>query len=89
MGKIDGKTLIIGLLVGLILGVLLGMLMFWEAFPVEWTDAHPYDLSPEAKAQYVALVADSYSLDKDVERAKRTLQEWTEEELQNAFGDAK
>jgi hypothetical protein len=89
MGKIDGKTLIIGLLVGLILGVLLGMLMFWEAFPVEWTDAHSYDLSPEAKAEHVALVADSYSLDKDVERAKRALQGWTEEELQNAFGDAK
>lgn len=89
MGKIDGKTLVVGLLIGLVVGVLLGMLLFWGAFPVEWTDAHPYDLSPEAKAEYVSLVADSYGLDKDVERSKRLLQGWTMEELQNAFGDAK
>lgn len=89
MGKIDGRTLILGLAAGLVVGVLLGMLLFWGAFPVEWTDAHPYDLSLKAKADYVALVADSYSLDKDVGRAQRMLQGWTVEELQNAFGDAK
>ena len=59
MGTFDRKTLLVGIVVGIVLGALLGMLLFWVVFPVEWTDANSYDLSPEAKAIYVGLVADS------------------------------
>jgi hypothetical protein len=80
--------LIIAGVVGAVLGLLLGLLLFWVLFPVEWTDANSYDLSPQAKAAYVSLVADSFSLDKDPARAASYLEFWTEEEKSQAFGDA-
>jgi hypothetical protein len=82
-----GMLVIVGV-VGVVLGLLLGMLLFWVVFPVEWTDANSYDLSPEAKADYVTLVADSFSLDKDPNRAGRYLQGWTAEEKSQAMADA-
>ena len=81
-------NLIIGIVVGLVLGLLLGMLLFWVLFPVEWTDAHSYDLSPVGKAEYVALVADSFSLDKDATRAAQYLDYWEPAEKQQAVADA-
>ncbi len=42
-------------------------------------------LAPEAKAEHVALVADSFKLDKDKARAAQYLQNWSTEELQQAF----
>ena len=81
-------NLIIGVVVGLVLGLLLGMLVFWVLFPVEWTDAHSYDLSPVGKAEYVALVADSFSLDKDATRAAQYLDYWEPAEKEQAVADA-
>jgi hypothetical protein len=82
------NNLITGVVVGLVLGLLLGMLLFWVLFPVEWTDARSYDLAPEAKAEYVALVADSFAVDKDPARAAKHLELWTVEEKEQAFADA-
>lgn len=82
------NNLIIGVVVGLVLGLLLGMLLFWVLFPVEWTDARSYDLSAEAKAEYVALIADSFNLDKDPARAAKYLELWTVEEKEQAFAVA-
>jgi hypothetical protein len=82
------NNLIIGVVVGLVLGLLLGMLLFWVLFPVEWTDASTYDLAPDAKAEYVALVADSFALDKDPARAAKYLELWTTEEKEQAFAAA-
>jgi hypothetical protein len=81
--------LIVGLVVGLILGILLGMALFWGLFPVKWTDANTYDLKPEDKARYMALLADSFLLDMDPARANEFLTEWTPEEKQQAITDAK
>jgi hypothetical protein len=81
-------NLIIGIVVGLVLGLLLGMLLFWVLFPVEWTDAHSYDLSPVGKAEYVALVAASFSADKDATRAARYLDYWEPAEKEQAVADA-
>jgi hypothetical protein len=88
MESFNRSSLIIGVVVGLILGLLLGMLLFWGLFPVEWTDAHSYDLAPEAKAEYVGLVADSFNLHKDPARAAEHLELWTEEEKEQAVADA-
>lgn len=90
--EFNRTNLIIGLVIGLIAGVLLGMLLFWGPFAVDWTDAQSYHLAPEAKAEYVALVADSFKLDPDKQnamtQAKRLLGEWSDEELEQAIGDA-
>ncbi len=88
METVNRTNLIVGIVVGLILGILLGMLFFWGLFPVQWTDAQPYDLAPEAKAQYVGLVADSYRLYKDPAQAAQFFASWTPEEEQQAFADA-
>lgn len=76
------------LAIGLVLGLLLGMLLFWVLFPVKWTNAHSYDLAPTAKAEYVALVADAYKLDRDHTRSAQLLSQWTPQEKQLAFNDA-
>ena len=81
-------NLIIGIVVGLVLGLLLGMLLFWVLFPVEWTDAHSYDLSPAGRAEYVALVADAFSAEKDATRAARYLDYWEPAEKEQAVADA-
>lgn len=88
MNSINRTSLIIGIVVGLIAGLLLGMLLFWGIFPVEWTDARPYDLAPEARADYVQLAADSFSLNRDPREAALHFQGWTDEEKQQAFADA-
>lgn len=48
---------IIGAAVGLIVGLIIG----WVIWPVQWTNAWPGDLSDEAKAQYLASVAQVYA----------------------------
>jgi hypothetical protein len=88
MGSSKHRDLIMGVVLGLIAGLLLGMLLFWQLFPVKWTDAHTFDLSAEAKTTYMALVADSFKLDKETARARQFLQGWTAEEMQQAIGDA-
>lgn len=88
MNSVNRTSLIIGIVVGLIAGLLLGMALFWGLFPVQWTDARPYDLAPEARADYVQLAADSFSLDRDPQEAARHFQGWTDEEKQQAFADA-
>jgi hypothetical protein len=86
---LSGRTsLIVVGVVGLVLGLLLGMLLFWVVFPVRWTDAHSYDLSPDSKAEYVALVADSYRFDKDAAHAAQYLELWSPEEKEQAVADA-
>jgi hypothetical protein len=88
MGSFDRNSLITGLVVGLIVGLLLGMVLFWGLFPVQWTDANSYDLSPTARAEYMALVADSYKLDRDPAKANGYLSGWNAEEKQQAVADA-
>jgi hypothetical protein len=84
----DRRNLIIGLVAGLVLGLLLGMLLFWVLFPVRWTDAQSYHLAPPARAEYVALVADSFKLDRDPAQAAKQLELWTPEEKEQAIADA-
>ncbi|MFC2023561.1 hypothetical protein ACFLT5_02360 [Chloroflexota bacterium] len=87
--EMNSRTaLIVAVVVGLIAGLLLGMLLFWQLFPVKWTNGQAYDLAPEARAEYVALVADSYRLNRDPIQAAELLEYWTPEEKQQAFADA-
>lgn len=43
-----------------VLGLLLGLFIGWVLWPVEWENIRPIHLDPDAKAQYVASVADAY-----------------------------
>jgi hypothetical protein len=88
MGSLNRNSLIIGLVVGLVLGLLLGMLLFWVVFPVEWTDAQSYHLSPDNRATYMILVAVSYELNRDTQAAADYLAGWTAEEKQQAAAGA-
>jgi len=88
MNSINRTSLFIGIVVGLIAGLLLGMALFWGLFPVQWTDARSYDLAPEARADYVQLAADSFSLDRDPQEAASQFEGWTDAEKQQAFSDA-
>jgi hypothetical protein len=78
---VDRRALIAGV-VGLVLGSLFGwMVLGWVAFPVTWTDADPWDLRPDQKEVYVALVADSYSINQDGALARQQLQGFGKAEL--------
>lgn len=82
------RKLIIGAVVGLILGLLLGMLLFWGLLPPKMGNPQTYDLADEAKVQFVKLVADSYALDKDLNRSQQFLGSWSPEETQKAISGA-
>ncbi len=88
MLRTNRKPLLIGVGAGLVLGVLLGMLLFWQVWPVKWTNANTYDLAPEARAAYVQLVADAAKVDRDYARAAKLFEGWFPEEKQQAFADA-
>ncbi len=88
MELINRTNLIVGIVIGLVVGLVLGLVFAWGIWPVEWTNARSYDLGPEAKAEYVGLVADSYRQHLDVSRAAAFFEGWTEEEMQQAFADA-
>jgi hypothetical protein len=64
------------LAVGLIAGLLLGLALGWTVWPVQWVNAWPGDLNPEARAHYIAAVADAYTYigdDRAAEVASRRL----------------
>ena len=58
-------------LIGAAVGVIIGLIIGWQVWPVKWTDAWPTDLSQEAKAQYLAAVAQVYAYYPD-DRAAET-----------------
>ncbi|MEZ4711120.1 MAG: hypothetical protein R3A44_28240 [Caldilineaceae bacterium] len=50
----------LGHLISALIGLGIGLFMAWQLWPVEWVGARPADLDPDAKAQYLAAVADAY-----------------------------
>ncbi len=61
-----GITLLLGLGVGLLVGLLIG----WVLWPVEWQGATVAELFPDAKAQYLAAVADAFAMYHDQDAAE-------------------
>ena len=57
-----GRTPIFSLasLVSALVGLGIGLFVAWQVWPVAWTGAWRADLDPDAKAQYLAAVADAY-----------------------------
>lgn len=81
-----GRRAIIAGVVGLVLGCIFGWLVLgWAVFPVTWTNADPWDLRPEQREAYIALVADSYSIDQDADLARQRLGGFDRVELADAL----
>jgi hypothetical protein len=55
------------------LGAAAGMLYGWVINPVEYVDTAPNSLRDDYKTDYVLMIAEAYSLDKDVSLAARRL----------------
>lgn len=51
-----GRALAVGCLLGLLVGLFVG----WVVWPVQWSDTQTMHLEPDAKAHYIAAVADAY-----------------------------
>ena len=65
-------------------GVLLGWLVIgWWLWPVQWTDAAPWHLSPQHQRVYVSLIADDYSQSANVATVTQALTGWNRNDLSN------
>src|SRR5512136_1453740 len=60
-------------------GCLAGWLLIgWVIWPVQYTgEAYTYELNAAEKAEYVAAVADSYAVTRQVDVVRRRFQAWT------------
>lgn len=47
-------------LISALIGLAIGLFLAWQVWPVEWVGARPSDLDADAKAQYLAAVAEAY-----------------------------
>jgi hypothetical protein len=63
-------------------GCLAGWLLIgWVIWPVQYTgEAYTYDLNAAEKEEYVAAVADSYAVTRQIDVVRRRFQTWTSEE---------
>lgn len=77
--------------IGILLGLLCGLLIGWVLWPVEWTGASINELYPDAKAEYLAAVADAYAVYDSPEAAaiaRRRLAALDADSLEQTFADA-
>jgi len=76
------RPLAVGGVAGLIVGCLIGWLAIgWWLWPVQYVgDAYTYELNSAEKMQYVAAVADSYNMTRQIEVARQRFSSWTPEE---------
>jgi LCP family protein required for cell wall assembly len=75
--------------VALVAGLLVGWLALgWGLFPVQWTEAWALDLAPDAQQRYLDLVAESYTLNKDVGLAQQRLTTFPPEQQAALLQDA-
>lgn len=64
------KPLVMGI-AAFILGLIIGLVVLgWWLWPVEWTDAAPEDLRPDAQVDYLRMVIDSYALRQNAAEAQ-------------------
>jgi len=77
-----GRKAFIGFVVGLAVGLIIGLpVLGWWLFPVKWIETDPFDLKREHKETYIAMVADSYALNGDLDLAKARLRGFDKEEI--------
>ena len=76
-----------GAAIALVVGLIVGWLALgWWIFPVHWVNAPPADLQRNYKEHYVAMVADSYHLSRDLDVVRARLASFEPEELARIMG---
>lgn len=79
MKYVNERPLISGLVLGLIGGILIGWFgIGWGVWPVTYADAHPAFLRSDYKADYVAMVAQSYRETGDQDVARDRMKGWAD-----------
>jgi len=61
-------------------GLIIGLLLAWQVFPVRFVDTDPSDLRAEHQADYVAMVADSWTVSGDADLARERLYELVDDD---------
>ncbi len=74
-------------LVALLAGILIGLIVGWGIWPVKWTNAYPQDLRAAERHEYLAMAAESYATNRNLELAKARLATWSPTELSQALAD--
>jgi hypothetical protein len=62
------------LLLGLVAGVALGVLYAWQINPVKWVDGEPHQLRVDLREDYMRMLLDSYTVNRDSDLATRRYQ---------------
>ncbi|MGE5138844.1 MAG: hypothetical protein ACM3JD_05220 [Rudaea sp.] len=71
-----------------VLGAIFGLVILgWWLWPVQWTNADPSDLNQQAKADYVVMVADSYSVNHNLTLARERLRTINSQQVAQILGD--
>ncbi len=77
MRPIVSTSTLIAVAVSFLVGLLIGwMALGWWIAPVNWVDAGPANLRKDLQVEYVQLVADSYGLTSNADKAQQRLAEF-------------
>jgi LCP family protein required for cell wall assembly len=72
----------------LVAGLLVGLLVIgWWLWPVQWTDALALDLAPSDREKYLDVVAESYTINRNVAAAQEQLATFMPEEQPALLAD--
>lgn len=77
-------------LIGLIAGLVLGVLYAWQINPVQWVDGEPRQLRTDLREDYMRMLLDSYTVNRNAELATgrfRDLGEFGQEALDAVAAD--
>ncbi len=67
------RPFVISWLLALLAGVGFGLFLAWYVFPVQYTEAQPFDLNTRDKDDYLRMIAASYALDNNFSLASQRL----------------
>src|SRR3989304_4266824 len=62
------------LLLGVVAGLGLGVLYAWQINPVQWVDGEPHQLRVDLREDYMRMLLDSYTVNRDSDLATRRYQ---------------
>ncbi|MCX7706749.1 MAG: hypothetical protein N2204_01905, partial [Anaerolineae bacterium] len=79
--SVEGRPWYFWPVIALLAGLLIGLLIGWWIWPVKWTNTYPSDLRAAERNEYLAMVAESYAANSDLELAKKRLASWPQEKL--------
>jgi hypothetical protein len=71
-----------------VVGLLIGwFLIGWLLWPVKWSETDPVDLRESVQRDYVAMVADSYTVTRDIQAARQRLSSLPEADVSRILGE--